>query len=92
MTAPGDVIGQVVVNVRTCADLYRMGKAMTPACQFRIPATPSFRCAGCQGDGTWLDTSEAVEVAPRIVFDFQGNETGPVYRPVENGDTGDGAA
>ena len=87
MTAPGDVIGQVVVNVRTCADLYRMGKAMTPACQFRIPATPSFRCAGCQGDGTWLDTNN-----PTTVERLGCEDCKPLWRPVENGDTGDGAA
>ena len=109
MTAPGDVVGQAVVNVRTCADLYRMGKAMTPACQFRIPATPSFRCAGCQGDGTWLDTSNPTMVErvwistgyadsalnpyhPPAELKVDPDPEGNYFRPVENGDTGDGAA
>lgn len=100
MTAPGDVVGQAVVNVRTCADLYRMGKAMTPACQFRIPATPSFRCLGCQGDGSWLDTSNPTMVERVDVFiqwgsgymgtaelEIEPDPEGNYFRPVENGDT-----
>ena len=82
MPDPGDIIGQAVVNVRTCvwADIGNGDRA--DWCE-HYKGTAS-ACSGCQGDGTWLDTSEATEVERLGCEDCK-----PLWRPVENGDTDD---
>lgn len=82
MTAPGDAVGQAVVNVRTCDEWHRLGTDQTPGCQSPLLPTALFRCPGCQGDGTWLDTSN-----PTMVERLGCEDCKPLWRPVENGDT-----
>lgn len=80
MPDPGDIIGQAVVNVRTCTGSWPDGSNW---CGQQL----TFRCPGCRGDGTWLDTDNATTVERLGCEDCK-----PLWRPVENGDTGDGAA
>lgn len=93
MTAPGDIVGQAIVNVRTCL-------APVSACP-RMPDLPDhLRCPGCQGDGTWVDTSNPTMVERVDVFiqwgsgymgtaelEIEPDPEGNYFRPVENGDT-----
>jgi hypothetical protein len=71
MPDPGDVVGQAVVNVRTC-------EQSNPPCMDDYPENV-WLCPGCQGDGTY--NAEQVErVEPKdspFVVVGRDNPEGP---------------
>lgn len=81
MTAPGDVVGQAVVNVRTCLVCGGSGKGT-------LDGKPQdwLVCGECNGKGTWVDTSNPTMVE-RMDADGAPDPDGYYFRPVENGDT-----
>ena len=56
MADPGDIIGQAVVNIRTCTGSWPDGSNW---CGQQL----TFRCPGCRGDGTYR-AEEVAEVEP----------------------------
>ena len=98
MADPGDIIGQAVVNIRTCA----RDKCLTwddEAESFRDANDywdMDTRCSGCRGDGTYRAEEVATVEQRDTPFMVVGrdNPEGPSivgrkdgWYPVEDGDT-----
>jgi hypothetical protein len=97
MPDPGDVVGQAAVNVRTCVKTNAPSLAPEYLCAYS--QSDHVACPGCQGDGTWLDTSDPTMVERVTVYAVESGDLaigldyypddyqGAYFRPVENGDT-----
>lgn len=89
MADPGDIIGQAVVNIRTCTGSWPDGSNW---CGQQL----TFRCPGCRGDGTYRAEEVATVEQRDTPFMVVGrdNPEGPSivgrkdgWYPVEDGDT-----